>query len=320
MNALIRATLRGTRAALARVIAAVVERIPSIEPSFVRAGQSLARRSRVGGGLYWYAQQSLLQRLQRSGRRYRDVRVRNLALQLDVTDATGRYPFFYSIPYEEQVTDAVVGALAPGGVFIDVGANSGYFATLAARLVGAHGRVIAFEPHDGARTALEELARRNHVSDTIVIVPMALAEREADLTLYTTDEFTSYSTLDPERSPMREVVEFNAGSTVRATTLDAWLAANADLVPRVACIKIDVEGAEARVVAGMAHTLASYDGTIICETTIDSEADEALARAGFARRRLERGTSSSGNFLYVRRNRRPSSVQPPSSRAATVSG
>lgn len=303
MSALLKVPLRALRATLAGAIAATVERMPSLEPSFVRAGRSMARRSRAGGGLYWFAQESLIKRLQRNGNRYREVQIKNLPILVDVTDATGRYPYFYSSPYEKAVTDAIVTALKPGDVFVDVGANIGYFSTLGARLVGPAGRVIAFEPHEGARATLGAMLQRNQVADMVEIVPVALAEREADFMLYTNDEFTSYSTLEPDLSPMRSVASFHPAAVVHAATLDGWLAARPDIAGRVRCIKIDVEGAEARVIAGMPQTLRALDLTIICETTIGSDADVALERAGFQRHRIERGTLPYGNFLYVRPGR-----------------
>lgn len=297
---LIRGPLRGARATLAAAVAAAVGRRPSLEPWLVRTGRSMARRSRFGGGLYWFVQESLITRLQQGGNRYREVQIRNIPLVVDVTDPTGRYPYFYSKPYEKAVTDAIITALRPGDVFLDVGANIGYFSTLAARLVGKSGRVIAFEPHAGARAALRANAERNDVEGIVEIVPMALAEREADFTLYATGEFTSYSTLEPDLSPMRSVAAFHPATVIHATTMDGWLAGRPDIATRVRCIKIDVEGAEARVVAGMQQSLQPSGVTIICETTIGSDADVALERAGYQRHRIERGTLSYGNFLYVK--------------------
>jgi FkbM family methyltransferase len=300
MPDLIRGPLRAVRSMIASAAAAAVDRVPALEGWFVRTGRSLARNSRLGGGVYWFAQESLIKRLQQRNDRHREVQIKNITLVVDVTDSTGRSPYFYAQPYEKGVTDAIVTALRPGDVFLDVGANIGYFATLAARIVGASGRVIAFEPHAGARAALATNAARNEVAAIVEIVPIALAERDGDVTLYTTDEYTSYSTLEPSRSPMREVASFQPSGLIAATTLDRWLEGRPELAARVRCIKIDVEGAEARVIAGMARSLALPGLTIICETSIGSEADEALGAAGFARHRIERGAQAYGNFLYVR--------------------
>lgn len=300
MRELIKMPLRAARATVVEMAAAVVERYPSAGSAFVRAGRELTKRSRLGGGLYWLAQEALMARLRRSGRRYRQVAVRTLTLQVDITDATGRYPFFYGTPYEQEVTDVVITSLRQGDVFLDVGANIGYFSTIAAKLVGESGQVIAFEPNEQARGELAALAAANRVASIIEIVPFAVAETEGERTFYTAAETTAYSTLDPQQSPMREVVAFRPATVVHATSLDVWLSERPELVPRVRCIKIDVEGAEASVLLGMSRTLALFGGTIVCETTIGSEADALLERSGFRRQRIERGTLAYGNFLYVR--------------------
>ena len=188
MRELILVPVRAVRAGLAGLIAAAVERYASLEPVFVRTGRAMARRSRVGGGLYWIAQDALIRRLRQSGHLYREVAIRNHTVWVDVTDPSGRYPFFYAQPYEKSVTDAIITALKPSEVFIDVGANIGYFSALAARRVGDSGRVVAFEPHAGACDALRATVERNVISHIIEIVPLALAEREADFTFYTNDQ------------------------------------------------------------------------------------------------------------------------------------
>jgi FkbM family methyltransferase len=244
-------------------------------------------------------QERLLKRLRKSGERYRPVFVLGRRLQLDITDPTGRYPFFYNTAYEAGVTDAIVTALKPGDVFIDVGANIGYFTVLAAAIVGDRGRVIAFEPHDGAREKLEETVQRNERSATVEIVPLALADADGDAALYVEDAITAHSTIEPSLSPMRHVATLRRGAMVRVTTLDGWLKGRPELARRVRCVKIDVEGAESRVLAGMPATLT---GTlsILCETTLGSRADGMLAAAGYQWCRIEPGASSYGNFLYLR--------------------
>jgi precorrin-6B methylase 2 len=270
---MVKRPLHWLRGMIAEAVAAAVERRPGLENSFVRTGRALARRSRAGGGLYWLAQEALMKRLRRNGNRYRDVTVKGLPMTVDITNGTGRHPFFYATPYEKAVTDAIVTALKPGDAFLDVGADIGYFSILAARVVGPSGCVIAFEPQEEACAALGGMLERNQIAGIVEIVPLALAG------------------LEPGHSG------------TRSTTLDAWLAARPDVSGRVRCIKIDVGGGEAQVLAGMRDTLRPAGLTVICETTMRSEADETLVRAGFQRHRIERGTHPHGNFLYVRPGR-----------------
>jgi FkbM family methyltransferase len=290
---------RRVRRAFAESIAACIAAFPSLEPLAVRLGRAAAKRTRLLG-LYWFVQEGLLARLRRQGERFRTVPVLGRHLQLDITDPTGRMPYFYSTPYEEGVTDAIVTALKPGDVFVDVGANIGYFTVLAAHVVGAGGRVVAFEPHEVARAVLETMVQRNEASACVEIVPLALADTAGDATLFVDDAVTAYSTIEPSLSPMRHVAALHPAADVPVTTLDTWMGSHPELLRRVRCVKIDVGGAEARVLAGMTAMLQLGRLTIICETRIGSAADTTLTRAGFERQRIESGFGYYGNFLYVR--------------------
>jgi FkbM family methyltransferase len=48
--------------------------------------------------------------------------------------------------YEGEVTEALLSLLGPGDVFLDIGANEGWYSVRAAERVGAAGKVIAIEP------------------------------------------------------------------------------------------------------------------------------------------------------------------------------
>ena len=74
-----------------------------------------------------------------------------------------------------------------------------------------------------------------------------------------------------------------------------------DIAPRIAVIKIDVEGFESDAIAGMAATIAAAPKAIvICETRPDSEADRRLRGAGFSGEPLETDAQGFGNYLYRR--------------------
>src|SRR5262245_6668785 len=63
--------------------------------------------------------------------------------------------------FEPQMIAKLVRWLAPGDVFVDLGANEGYFTVLGAKLVGPSGRVIAIEPQDRLAGVIEENLRLN---------------------------------------------------------------------------------------------------------------------------------------------------------------
>ena len=58
------------------------------------------------------------------------------------------------------------------------------------------------------------MTARNDVDRIVEIVPLAVAERETDVTLYTSEAGTAYSTLEPERSPMRQAMAFRPATVV----------------------------------------------------------------------------------------------------------
>ena len=63
----------------------------------------------------------------------------------DLRDATAAEVCFTG-RYEPQETQLLRDLLEPGNVFVDVGANWGYYTLAAAHMVGPEGRVVAFEP------------------------------------------------------------------------------------------------------------------------------------------------------------------------------
>jgi FkbM family methyltransferase len=292
--------LRGIRGLLAGAIAAAIGSAPSLEPAFVRFGRAGSRRSRLMSGLYWVTQQRLMARLRRRGERFRVVQIFGRRLQLDITEASGQIPYFYGTPYEPGVTDAIVTALKPGDVFLDVGAHYGYFAVLAAAVVGPRGRVVAFEPQAAVRDRLETTVQRNEAENRVDIVPCAVADAVGEATIFVDRAASARTTLDPSQAPTRRVASFQPGASVPVTTIDAWLAAHPSLAGRIRCVKIDVEGAEARVLAGMTRVLETRSLTVVCDTTTGGHADLTLTRAGFERQRIEPGASPLGHFLYVR--------------------
>ena len=85
--------------------------------------------------------------------------------------------------WEPQETRFLLDTLRPGDVFVDVGANIGYFSLLASRLVGPAGTVLAFEPEAANYALLEANCRRNGC-DNVRCFRAALGEENASGTIY----------------------------------------------------------------------------------------------------------------------------------------
>ena len=291
--------LRQVRAAASRVVGRGLESVPALEPAFIGAGRWIARHSHLLGTVYWFAQEDLLSRLRRSGRRFRTLPVAGVDMAVDVTDATGRMHYFYDQPYEPELAQAVASRLKPGDVFVDIGANIGFFSVLAARVVTPAGAVVAFEPHPGARSGMVHAVKENGLGDTIQIVPAAAGASSGSTRLFLSQD-TVLSTTDPARSPAREF-SFDRAIDVEQVTVDDWFRSRADLVTRIGAIKIDVEGTEADVIEGMRATLLMAPrAVILCETTAGSAADSLLTGLGYRASLLDRRRNEFGNYLYER--------------------
>ena len=144
--------------------------------------------------------------------------------------------------------------IGPGDVFVDVGANIGRFSLKAAPMAS---RVISVEPGADAGRQLEANIALNgygHVS----VVRKALSDKPGRAVL-----FHNPLGYDPQAFSLLSDGSGSGSEAVELTTLD--LLAEELGLPRVDCIKIDVEGAEGAVIAGASHTLAKDHPTVIFE-------------------------------------------------------
>jgi FkbM family methyltransferase len=295
--------LRGVRSATARALAALLETFPSLEPRFIAAGRAVARRSRLAGTIYWFAETDLVRRLAGSDRRFRRLRVAGVDVMADITDGTARLDYFHGEPYEAGLVNALAGILKPADVFVDVGANVGFLSVLAARLVGEHGRVVAFEPHPGAAARLRTGLAVNGVEGNVEIVEAALGVRHGTTIRLHLSGDSVLSSTDPLRAPLRDDFPFLESIEVPSITLDGWMRDHPDIQARIAAIKVDVEGTEADVLAGMEETLAARPAAaLLFETDAGGPADRALRDRGYTATLLDERQSTFGNYLYRRRS------------------
>ena len=148
--------------------------------------------------------------------------------------------------WEQQETEFLCAVLRPGDVFVDVGANIGYFSLLASRLVGASGSVLAFEPERDNYRLLEANCRLNDCAN-IRCFEAALGEENASGTLYLNELNRGDHSLYPEQAG-------RAGQDISIVNGSRLIGASH---PRVDCIKIDTQGAECDVVAGLRELIAA---------------------------------------------------------------
>jgi FkbM family methyltransferase len=192
-------------------------------------------------------------------------------LRLDLRESIQRD--WYMGIYDRSELRLVRDLLSGGGDFVDVGAHVGMYTVTAARALGARGRVLALEPNPAARRQLEENLRLNGCTN-VVVVPRAAAAARGQAVLHVPDTpDPSFSSLQAGRFAEGEPV------AVETTTVDEEVEA-ARLSPGL--VKIDVEGAELEVLAGMEKTLERRPRLLVevgPETA--AEAGRFLAERGY---------------------------------------
>src|SRR6266511_4042352 len=72
------------------------------------------------------------------------VTKRGVRLLVETDDLIQGYIYLFGV-WEPNITDWIRRTLLPGDTFVDVGSNIGYYSTLAARLVGSAGSVVAID-------------------------------------------------------------------------------------------------------------------------------------------------------------------------------
>jgi len=160
--------------------------------------------------------------------------------------------------------------LKPGMTFIDVGANEGLFSLFAARKVGPAGQVIAIEPSSRERRKLEHNLRLNRLS-RVSVIPHALGDAVETAALQIANpEHGGHNTLG--RFAYDEVSAV-ATEAVSVETLDGL--AHRLGFGRVDAIKIDVEGAELKVLRGATDVLRTLRPVLLIEAN-----EAALAGQG----------------------------------------
>ena len=150
--------------------------------------------------------------------------------------------------WEPDLTVFIRDRLKPGDTFIDVGANIGYYTVIASKCVGETGRVVAIEASPRVFDALRETIAINGLeSRRVRAVNKAAAAQPGTLTIYSGPLHNIGLTTTVARAGM------TATSQIEAQPLDDLL--NADEIRTLRLIKIDVEGGEADVMAGMRRIL-----------------------------------------------------------------
>jgi FkbM family methyltransferase len=182
--------------------------------------------------------------------------------------------------WEIWLTQFLARLVKPGMTAIDVGANFGYFTLLLGDAVGEAGHVIAVEPNPDAASLLKETVLLNGHHTRTRVVPHALGASAGRGWLWAPHG-------EPKNATLVGTEDLPGGRTVEVSTLT--LDELALEYPKVDLVKIDAEGGELGIVAGMRQLIARDHPTIVLEFNAARYAepysflDELLTSYGTAR-------------------------------------
>lgn len=169
-------------------------------------------------------------------------------LRCDARDLIQRSLMCFGI-WEPELTGFLSRRLRPGDLFVDVGANIGYYTVLAARIVGPHGGCVSIEASPTIHRLLERNVALNRLRN-VRTINMAASDRCKEVRIYLGAETNiGASTLRAERG-------YTRFETVQAAPLTAML--TPEEIRRARVVKIDVEGAEQEVLDSLFERIDEF--------------------------------------------------------------
>ncbi len=131
--------------------------------------------------------------------------------------------------------------------FVDIGAHYGYFTIYAGKLIGSSGQVISIEPHIEFYAHLLKNIKLNGLKETVRTFNLALSDKEGKANMEGWDE---------------RVLHEAGNGKIQVVTCDQ-LCERENIRPDI--IKIDVHGAEGKVLDGMPDILKNKVSHLFCE-------------------------------------------------------
>jgi FkbM family methyltransferase len=183
------------------------------------------------------------------------VEIDGFSLQLDMRDGLCRVLWAERTFPQWRILQSLC---EPGDVVIDVGANVGYTALVAAREVGPTGRVVAVEPAARSFSLLKINAARNF-PDRIAVIQAACDEHDGTATLFVSEWSEDHNSLRPD--PVAVVGKIHE-EVVPARSLQS-ICDEFQITPNV--VKVDVEGAEWSVLKGLFNDGAHAPRALLVE-------------------------------------------------------
>lgn len=152
--------------------------------------------------------------------------------------------------YEPDLSQALHVLLKPSAVFMDVGANEGYFSIMAAELIGPSGKVITVEPQKRLRAVLEKNFELNDVRNGLII-DSAISDTKGVSVLHISPDTATGSTALHQSTRYKLPTD-----RVETITLSDLLALAG--VEYIDVMKMDIEGFEYEAIMGSKEVFQTH--------------------------------------------------------------
>ena len=185
--------------------------------------------------------------------------------QLKVSEAFDHTSFALRLfrDFEPMTERFILSNMKDGEVFLDVGANVGYFGLLVASKF-PRSSVIAFEPNLAIAACLQASVLRNAFQGCMTVERKALSSQSGSLPFVVEGENSGHSRL--ATTSVANVIK------VESVVFDDWVK-QFPVGARVACMKMDIEGAEVMALRGMGGLLDG-DKPALCVEGYDNQLRE----------------------------------------------
>jgi len=160
--------------------------------------------------------------------------------------------------WEKDLSEQFMRRIKKGDIFLDIGANIGYYSLFAASFLDGTGKVYSFEPLPELCEQMHRSIEENNFSN-IEVFNLGLSDKEGEREIYIRDENIGGSSLS-QLSNLTSVKIFGA-KKIKVKKLDLLLNNNLG----VDIIKIDVEGHEYEALKGAASVLKKNHPLIFME-------------------------------------------------------
>ncbi|MBU3578636.1 FkbM family methyltransferase [Polynucleobacter sp. 73C-SIWE] len=145
--------------------------------------------------------------------------------------------------YEEATRRVVERILKKGDIFLDLGSHIGFYALIAARIVGETGHVYAFEPTPATRDTLDKNVIDNGLKNIITVESFGVSDCSKNVNFI----------VNSDSSECNKISQFDEGVEnlikIKTISIDKYAIINS--IKKINLVKMDIEGAEYQAIIGM---------------------------------------------------------------------